>query len=214
MTKDQINKFEMFEAVKTYLDTHTNKWNSVPILLSFKNDFEELLLQLQENKENQAASRIFLGTSKTIQKRFVSDKADILNDALEAYATIENKTDLEQKAARSFSDLYKLRNQDFITIITETIALLEEHLEELADYGVTSNQITDLKNSFDQFLAIQGKPRQYRIAGKQATKGLSELFEQTTSLLNSKMDKIFKRFKNADATFYNGYRASRTIINN
>ncbi|WP_146052876.1 hypothetical protein [Aquimarina sp. I32.4] len=204
----------MFEAVKTYLDTHTNKWNSVPILLSFKNDFEELLLQLQENKENQAASRIFLGTSKTIQKRFVSDKADILNDALEAYATIENKTDLEQKAARSFSDLYKLRNQDFITIITETIALLEEHLEELADYGVTSNQITDLKNSFDQFLAIQGKPRQYRIAGKQATKGLSELFEQTTSLLNSKMDKIFKRFKNADATFYNGYRASRTIINN
>ncbi len=214
MTKDQINKLEMFESLRTYLDTNTNKWNGVPVLTTFKNDFDELLLDIRENQEHQEASKIFLGSNKTIQKRIVSDKADILNDALEAYAAIEENSELEQKAAKSFSDLNTLRNQDFIIVITETISLLEQHLAALKNYGVTHNQIIDLKHSFDQFLAIQGLPRQYKIAGKQATIGLAELFNQTTDLLTTKMDKIFKQFKNSDATFYNGYIAARNIINN
>ncbi|WP_271784553.1 hypothetical protein [Aquimarina algiphila] len=68
MTKDQINKLEMYHAVQTFLDTNTNKWNGVPVLLTFKNDFDALLLQLRENQGNQEASKIFLGTNKTIQK--------------------------------------------------------------------------------------------------------------------------------------------------
>ncbi len=78
---------------------------------------------------------------------------------------------------------------------------------------MTDKQITDLKNSFDQFLTIQGQPRQYRIVSKQATLTLSELFDQTTNLLNTKMDKVFKRFKNADTIFFNGYQAARLIVN-
>ncbi|MEW7279181.1 hypothetical protein ABW636_11365 [Aquimarina sp. 2201CG1-2-11] len=214
MTKEQINKLEMYQAVQTYLDTDTNKWSGVPVLLTFKNELDELLIQLRENSDTQEANRIFLGANKTTQKRFVSEKADILNDALEAYAAVEGVIALEQKAAKSFSDLYKLRNQDFITVITETITLLEEHIKTLSYYGVTKDQVTDLKNSFDHFLILQRQPRQYRIAGKQATLSLAELFTSTSNLLTQKMDKVFKRFKRADATLYNGYLAARTIVNN
>ncbi len=212
MTKDQINKLEMYQAVQTYLDAHTEKWSGVPILLTLKNELDELLIQLRDHSDIQEASRVFLGADKNNQKRFVSEKADILNDALEAYAAITNNAELEQKAARSFSDLYKLRNQDFITIITETITLLEHHLKALSDYGVAQDQITDLKNSFDQFLSLQGQPRQYRIAGKQATQSLLTLFANTSNLLNNKMDKIVKRFKRTDINFYNGYLAARIIV--
>lgn len=214
MNKDQNNKLDMYEAVQTYLDTNTDKWNGVPVLITFKNQFSELLSNIREHQENQEAARVFLGANKTTQKRFVSEKADILNDALEAYAAIEENIELEQKAAKSFSDLNRLRNQDFVTVVTETIILLEQHLEALADYGVTADQITDLKNSFDQFLTLQGQPRQYRIAGKQATLNLAELFENTSSLLSNKMDKVMKRFKRTDANFFNGYQTARIIVNN
>ena len=213
MTKDQNNKLDMYEAVHTYLDANTDKWNGVPVLITFKNELSELLSSIREHQDNQEASRVYLGTNKTTQKRFVSEKADILNDALEAYAAIEGNAELEQKAAKSFSDLNRLRNQDFITIITETITLLEQYLESLTDYGITADQITDLKNSFDQFLTIQGQPRQYRIAGKQATQNLAELFDASSTLLVSKMDKVMKRFKRTDTNFYNGYLAARIIVN-
>ena len=213
MNKDQNNRLDMYEAVHTYLDANTDKWNGVPVLITFKNELSDLLSNIREHQDNQEAAKVFLGANKTTQKRFVSEKADILNDALEAYAAIEGNAELEQKAAKSFSDLNRLRNQDFVTIITETITLLEQHLEALADYGVTADQITDLKNTFDQFLMLQGQPRQYRIAGKQATLNLAELFENTSALLANKMDKVMKRFKRTDTNFFNGYEAARVIVN-
>ncbi|PKV52421.1 hypothetical protein ATE84_4536 [Aquimarina sp. MAR_2010_214] len=214
MDQRQINRLEMYQAVQTFMDTNTNIWNSVPILVTFKNELDELLVQINENKDTQEASRVYLGSNKTTQKRFVSEKGDILNDALEAYAAIESNAVLEQKAAKSFTDLYSLRNQDFVTVVTETISLLDQNITPLGDYGVTQDQITDLKNSFDSFLVLNGEPRQYRIAQKQATATLSDLFDQTSTLLNSKIDKVMKRFKRANTTFYNGYLAARIIVGN
>lgn len=214
MDQRQINRLEMYEAVHTYLDTNTAIWSGVPILVTFKNELDTLLVDIRAQQKDQEAARIYIGGNKTTQKRFVSEKADILNDALEAYAAVNNLAELEQKAAKSFSDLYNTRNQDFITVISETIALLEQYLDTLADYGVTADQITDLKNSMDQFLAFNGQPRQYRIAEKKATKKLADLFDQTTAILNTKLDKVMKRFKNANTSFYNGYRAARSIVGN
>ncbi|WP_378187702.1 hypothetical protein ACE939_04950 [Aquimarina sp. W85] len=213
MTKQQINKLDMYQAVQTYLDTNTQKWSGIPKILEFKNDLDQLLIRLHEDSKSQEGAKLYLGSSKAAQKRVVADKADILNDILEAYATIEDKKDVRQKAAKSFSDLYKLRNQEFILVINETILLLEQYLGELADYGVTADQITDLKTSFDKFLTLHGQPRQYRIESKQATMSLSELFDELTELLTNKLDKILKSFKRTDSNFYNGYEAARIIVN-
>lgn len=214
MDQRQINRLEMYQAVNTYLDANTAAWNGVPILVTLKNELDTYLVNIQTQQKGQEAARVYLGVNKTTQKRFVAEKADILNDALETYAAINNLAELEQKAAKTFTDLYSTRNQDFITILSETITLLEQQLENLTDYGVTADQITDLKNSMDQFLALNGQPRQYRIAEKQATLQMEDLFEQTTTLLNNKIDKVMKRFKNANNDFYNGYVSARTIVGN
>ncbi len=212
MDQRQINRLEMYDAVQTYLNTNTNTWNSVPILVGFKNELDNLLTDIRKAQQDQEASRIYLGGNKTTQKRFVSEKADILNDALEAYASLNDLAELEQKAAKSFSHLYNLRNQDFITVINETIVLLEQHLDNLTEYGVSADQITDLKNTMDRFLELSGQPRQYRIAGRQATTTLSDTFDQAADLLSNKMDKVMKRFKRTDASFYTGYLAARNIV--
>ncbi len=212
MDQRQNHRSDMFNAVQHFMDANTDIWSGIPALVTFKNQFDEQLIQIRGHQDNQEAAKVYLGKNKITQKQFVSEKADILNDALGAYAAVEEKAELILKASKSFSDLYRRRNQDFITVITETITLLEEHMDGLADYGVTTDQITDLKNSFDRFLEINGQPRQYRIAERQATIGLSELFEQTATLLSDKMDKVMKRFKRANTTFYVGYQAARVIV--
>ncbi|MCG8385638.1 MAG: hypothetical protein MJA30_08870 [Cytophagales bacterium] len=55
---------------------------------------------------------------------------------------------MEQKVDRSYSDLYRLPKQGFVVVIKETIQLLEEHIEAMADCGMSPKQVTDLKNSF------------------------------------------------------------------
>ena len=212
MDNKQTSKLEMFKAVQTYLDANTATWSTIPILTGLKNDFDTVVDAIDSAAGEQESARVYLGKNKTTQKRVVAEKTDILNDALEAYAAIEGKAELEQKASKTFSDLYRLRNQDFETVVKETIALLEQHLTELEGYGVTADQITDLKNSFDQFLTLQGQPRQYRIAEKQATTGMSDLFTNATDILNTKMDKLMTRFKRSNTNFFNGYLAARVIV--
>ena len=121
---------------------------------------------------------------------------------------------MESKADKSFSDLFRLGNDNFVTVINETITLLDGKVADLADYGVNKNQIKDLKNSFDNFLELNGKPRQFRISSVVATATLEELFQQSNDLLTKKLDKVMKRFKNTNPTFYKGYLAARVIVDN
>lgn len=72
----------------------------------------------------------------------------------------------------------------------------------------------DLKASFDDFLAINGQPRAYKVASVQATKSLDQLFDDASDILENKLDKVMSIFKRRDVNFYNGYLAARVIVDN
>jgi hypothetical protein len=214
MTQAQINRGQMIDAVITFMNKNTAKWSTIAIIGMLMSKLNELFEAITEHKEAQNSAKVFIHKNKNEQKRIVADKADILNDTLAAYADIEENAELEYKADKSSSDLYKLRNEDFKTVITETITLLEGNLNNMADYGMTEPQITDLKTSFDNFLVMNGQPRQYRISSKVATESLKELFSKSSKLLDTKLDKLMKRYKNSDPNFYKGYLAARVIVDN
>lgn len=214
MNQKQMNRAEMLATTRAYLDANTPVWSSVPVINTMKTQLDNILQLISEHQDAKEASRVFLGSNKTALKKAVAEKADILNDTLAAYAAVEENAALEQKADRSYSDLYRLPNQEFIAVTRETILLLEEHVEAMADYGMSPDQITDLKNAFDNYLAIHGQPRLYRVATSQATRALEDLFTQAHELLTSRLDRIMKRFKSADPNFYKGYLSARVIVDN
>jgi hypothetical protein len=214
MNQNQINRSQMLDAVKAYLDRNASIWSMIPIIGILVSQMNDFIVAITGHKDAQNAAQVFIHKNKKQQKLAAAEKADILNDTLEAYAGDAEDAELEYKAAKSYSDLNKLRNDDFKTVITETIALLEEKLTDLADYGVSEPQITDLKNSFNNFLVLNGQPRQYRIASVVATESLKEMFTQSSDLLTKKLDKVMKRYKNADPKFYKGYLAARVVVDN
>jgi hypothetical protein len=214
MNQKQMNRAEMLATTRAYLDANTLVWSPIPIISGMKNELDTIIQKITEHQEAQEAAQIFLGKNKTALKRAAAEKADILNDILAAYATVEDNATLEQKANKSYSDLYKLKNQDFKTVIGETILLLEENLTSMADYGITEDQIEDLKTSFDNYLEISGEPRLYRVASSQATAALEDLFTEANQILTTKLDRMMKRFKSGNTNFYNGYLSARVVVDN
>lgn len=213
MTQAQINRSEMFDTVQAYLKRNTEFWSSTLIIEDFVTQLDDLVRSIADHKKDQNAAKVFVHKSKKAQKSLVAEMADILNDALAAYGTMIEDAELEYKADKSYSDLNDLRNEDFETVIKETIKLLDENLTHLADYGVTEPQLIDLKNNFDTFLELNGQPRQYRIASVVATSSLKELFTKTNLLLTKKLDRVMKGFKNKEPEFYKGYLAARVVVN-
>lgn len=214
MNQKQMNRAEMLATTRAYLDANTSVWSSIPVINTIKTQLDDVLQSISEHQEAKEASQVFLGSNKTALKKAVAEKADILNDVLATYAAIEGNATLEQKADRSYSELYRLPNQEFVVVIKETIKLLEEHIEAMADYGMSPDQITDLKNAYDNYLAISGQPRLYKVATSQAVRALEDLFTQANELLTARMDRVMKRYKSADPNFYRGYLAARVIVDN
>ncbi|WP_299584275.1 hypothetical protein [uncultured Sunxiuqinia sp.] len=215
MNGNQINRKEMQNAVRDYLDAHVTKWSTIAKIGEFKNEFDLLNDQIDQTQQAQQAAQVFVGKNKKIVKSTIAQKADILNDVLETFGMLSGDTELEKNMGESYSDLQNMRNLDFIPKINTIISEAEKHLTVLqADYGVTPEQIEDLKADMDQFLELNGQPRAYRIASVRATKDLEQLFSEINLVLTEKLDRVMKIFKRRDPNFYNGYRAARVVVNN
>jgi len=215
MNKKQVNRKEMYDAVIAFLDANAEKWSAIPKAGEFKNEFSVVVVQIEQAQEAQQEAQVFVGKNKTQLKSTIARKADILNDAVEVFALVTGNQKLEHQMATSYSDLKRLRNNDFHPAAKEIITEVENNFETLqAEYGVTAEQVEDIKNDLDDFLAMNGQPRAYKIASVQATKELEQLFTDATQILENKLDNVMKIFKRRDANFYNGYLAAREVVDN
>ncbi len=203
----------MYDAVSSYLDRKSALWASIPKVGEFKNEFTLAVAQIDEVQYAQQQAQVFLGKTKTQIKSVVSEKADILNDSLEAFALVTANEKLRVQMDATYTDLNRLRNAEFSPAVQAIIAAAEDNMEVLtAEYGVTAEQVEGLKTDLNEFLAINGQPRAYKIASVEATKSLEQLIDEADEILNNKLDKVMSLFKRRDPGFYNGYIAARVIV--
>ncbi len=215
MNKNQINRKERNDAVVIFMDDNVLKWTSISKVGEFKNDFELNNTQIEAAHEAQQGAQVKLGKNKKQLKKIIADKGDIVNDAVEAFAGVTDKPELENKMAGTASQLNHLKNEVFVVSIKEIVTEVTNHKDVLiAEYGVTDDQIVDLQTDLNAFLKLLGKPRAYQIASIQATKDLESLFKESDLILKTKLDKVMKIFKRRDTNFYNGYLAAREIVDN
>lgn len=215
MNKKQINRKERNDAVIIYLDGNLLKWNSISKVGEFKNYFEQVNIQIEEAHEAQQGAQVRVGKNKTQLKKIIADKGDIINDAVEAFAGVTNNHKLESKMDSSASELFFMKNTDFVVSIKEIVKEANKHKDILiAEYGMTDAQITDLQTDLDRFLELLGMPRAYQISSIQATKDLETLFTEANEVLTKKLNKVMKIFKRRDPNFYNGYLAACMIVDN
>ncbi|MEO9483138.1 MAG: hypothetical protein ABJG47_06820 [Ekhidna sp.] len=144
-------------------------------------------------------------------KHRVAERMDILDDVLEAYADDTENHELLVKASNSKSDYLRLPNEEFENKTRSVIELLEANVSLMGDHGLTQDQIEDVKLMFGTYQDKRGKPRSYRIASRSATKNIAELLDVADDALE-RLDRVMKRFKRSNASFYIGYLTARTIV--
>lgn len=211
MKQSQINRLEMMQATNMYLNSNTVIWSVIPIVTTYKNELTQVIQSIRSNAKDQEASQVFIGSSVRQLKIYIAEKMDILDDVLEAYADDTANAELLVQASNSMSDYLRLPNEEFEVKTKHVIQLLETHVDGMADYGLTQNQIDDVKLTFGSFQDKRNKPRSYQIASRVATQSISDLLTEGVSVLE-KLDRVMKRFKRSNATFYLGYLAARTVI--
>ncbi len=213
MTRDQINKLEMCQSTANYMDANSSVWNTVPAIGRYKNLLSQLIEKVKTKAGEQESAQLFIAQSIRELKKNIALKMDIQDDILEAYASDTNNTELLAKATNSYSDYFSLSNENFEVKVKNMITLVENNVQNAAEYGSSAEQVEDVKTSFNFWLERRGKTREYQIASTVATQSLDELFKESLPLLKN-LDNVTKRFRRSNAEFYKGYASARQIINN
>ena len=202
----------MFLNTQETLDANTAIWNGTPILVSIKNNFDELIQRINVQNEKTQSNSKAVTANKAIALQNLTGKAVSLSGILQAYAALTGNTILAGKVALNKSDIERARETDVEALITPVIDEARNELTNLADYALTEDTIVDMETSLDDFKALIGQPRTIRNQAFAAMTLMDELFDATNDILKNKLDKLMIRFKLTNTEFYSQYERARTIV--
>jgi len=202
----------MFLNTQETLDANTAKWNQVPILLSVKNNFDELIQRIEETNEKTVPKSEAVTANKGKVLEGLVQKVVSLSGILQAYGAITGNNVLADKVKVTRTDIIQARETDVEALVTPVTDHARKELENLADYGVNEDSITETETSIDQYKSLIGQPRTIRNQAFAAKTMLQELMDTTNDLLNNRLDKLMLQFRYTHPEFYDEYLRARTIV--
>ena len=212
MNKIQTNQLRMHLNVQTALDSNSLLWNAIPILVTAKNEHDELIQRIREVNEKTNADSTSITEDKQKKLDALSDKGVVLAGILYAYASYSDNAKLMGKVKLTRSDIRNARETDVEKLVQPVIDEARANLPELADFMLTEEMIVETETTLDDFKAMIGQPRTIRNQAFAAMTLLDDLFSQINALVKDKMDKLMIRFEITHPEFYDEYKRARTIV--
>jgi len=212
MNKTKTNQFRMFLTTQETLDSNSPLWNTIPILLTSKNNFDELIQRIADLNEKTISNSKAVTVDKAKALQNLIEKAITVSGILQAFAAITGDTKLAGKIAITKSDITKIRETDVEAVVAPVINEARKRLTDLADYGLVEDLVVELETSLDDFKTLIGQPRTVRNQAFAAMTLMDELFDAANDVVKNKLDKLMIRFKFTNTDFYSEYERARTIV--
>lgn len=212
MNQNESKYYNMFIQVQRHLDTHTDKWTGIPAIVRHKNSLDTNIRQIYEKDLLQSSDTKGITVSKGELKNLVALKAAIISGGIYAYASEIGNRDMEQQSNFSPNKLYKLPDAGFVQQVALLIELATTHMTDLADQGITPDQVTEVTTSLDDFRERIGQARTLSIQTGTASSEVEGLVAETADLLRHQVDRLMLRYKLTDPSFYEGYERARVIV--
>lgn len=211
MTKKQSNDYRMFVNTQQYMDLHTFVWNVIAKIVLYKIDLDELIARIKD-KSQEIDGLESVTELKDKLKGMVVIKISGLSGTLQSYAYDVGKEDFAKTVKATKSDLNAMKERELLIFSNMAIEKATEKVGELADFGVSSEMLTEIQTTVDEFGALIGQPRTIRNTKFIALDTIEELFAECRILLNKKMDNNMLMFRENNPEFHSGYDRARTIV--
>ena len=138
--------------------------------------------------------------------------AEIAGDVF-AYASEKKLPALQALADYNENGLHKLRGSRLSDVATALLAELPNHQAVLADeYGLDKDRIKELQDAIKEFNGLKTAPRQAQVDGKTTRTSLRAEFAELGTLLKDRFQRLMRKYKRRDVTFYNRLMDARAVV--
>ena len=224
MDSKQDAKLKMYLATKKVCDDNRATWAT---LAGFKNAYDtfvQCVTVIGALSEVQRSARAGVALGKRELTDLLVGEALIIAGTLCAYGRAKGDTQLCAFSDVTRDDFIKLADADIddkaLGIHDKAKAILDAQTAtppvagapKVADFGLTADELSTLKNRIAAYAEIVQSPRAATIKISTATEAIAARFAAAVELLSLTLDKLAPRFKKSAPDFFSGYEGARVIV--
>ena len=221
MTEKQQKQLFIQKAVMEVMEENLSKWQSVKELKKKYDLFVRNIKKIDDYDTILRTDFAPLKEKKAISKKELVGKVFPVTSVLGVFACDNGDKKMGKLANVKFSELEKMKHNALVKYSTRVLKisgpLIEQNPEAgekttkhvIADYGLTSKHLDDLKTAKDNSIRDEAAYAEIRLRKKKSKAKLERRIRDNNTLLKKKLDRMMHLFSDSQKSFYSAYIKSR-----
>jgi hypothetical protein len=216
MTRDQINKTNMYQATNLVLTASQSVWSGLAAFVRGQASLAGSINILNALAQSQGAALTGIALDKERLKLSLINRVLIVAGAAGSFAfesgnnTLAAKFDAKEGALKNMRD--SLLDDAAQALHDEAAALVTANAAKMAEYNLTPAMLTDLQSAITAYSGTLGAPRAAVASRSAVTAAIAAEIERADANLANILDRLIVQFEADNQAFSTAYATARKIV--
>lgn len=212
MNKTQSVKLDSFKLIVKESKVNPASIAMVPAFALAVDRIETICAEIDSHHIEHEKDLTGITADKDVALEALIDSSVEISGAAYSYAHDRHDNSLMSKVNYKPTSFAKMTQSEIVAVAG---IILDEAMnipaDDLANEGVSTDEITAYKQLISQFKEIKSLKREAVIDRSGTTENLNSLFKEASTLIKEKLDRLAPQFKRKDPEFYRRYKLARGI---
>ena len=212
MKRFEENHLSMFKTVDIATENHATVIDAILPLKSARTELKQIIVNLGNAVQKQSTNISGYTEEKKQRRQKMTDQTFVVGQLVSAFAIAKNMTALDAEVNYSITTLNRMSDDEVGEICNKVYLKAKEHLADLADYGITTAVLNELKELIDNYNSKTQLNKVTLEQKSEQTKIIAQLIKDGKALLTNSFDKLMLILRNTNPEAYNSYVAARNSM--
>ena len=212
MKRFEENHLSMFKTVDIATENHATVIDAILPLKSARTELKQIIVNLGNAVQKQSTNISGYTEEKKQRRQKMTDQTFVVGQLVSAFAIAKNMTALDGDVNYSITTLNRMSDDEVGEICNKVYLKAKEHLADLADYGITTAVLNELKELIDNYNSKTQLNKVTLEQKSEQTKIIAQLIKDGKALLTNSFDKLMLILRNTNPEAYNAYVAARNSM--
>ena len=212
MKRFEENHLSMFKTVDIATENHATVIDAILPLKSARTELKQIIVKLGNAVQKQSTNISGYTEEKKQRRQKMTDQTFVVGQLVSAFAIAKNMIALDAEVNYSITTLNRMQDDEVGEICNKVYLKAKEHLADLADYGITTAVLNELKELIDNYNSKTQLNKVTLEQKSEQTKIIAQLIKDGKALLTNSFDKLMLILRNTNPEAYNAYVAARNSM--
>ncbi len=212
MKRFEENHLSMFKTVDIATENHATVIDAILPLKSARTELKQIIVNLGNAVQKQSTNISGYTEEKKQRRQKMTDQTFVVGQLVSAFAIAKNMIALDGDVNYSITTLNRMSDDEVGEICNKVYLKAKEHLADLADYGITTAVLNELKELIDNYNSKTQLNKVTLEQKSEQTKIIAQLIKEGKALLTNSFDKLMLILRNTNPEAYNAYVAARNSM--